>query len=156
MCEKKGHIKPACSSKLSQGVKLLKEQSEFSDSDDELLPMHLQTLGMIYSNQIAPLVVTVDIEGRPLGMEVDTGAAVSVISKSDLHQLIGEFPIKPTGVVLSTYTNERITPMGICTVNVRYEKQAAKLELFVLDSINTPPLLHWGGYAPRENVRRAK
>ena len=51
-----------------------------------------------------PIRVEVKINGKPLLMEVDTGAAVSLISYRKLKQILPRIKINKTTVVLRTYT----------------------------------------------------
>ena len=79
-CKKKGHIAPACLRKKSKGatkpnVKRLATTREDSDAEE----FHLFHVG---SQSSQPLMVnSLDIEGRNVPMEVDTGAAFSIVSE---------------------------------------------------------------------------
>lgn len=55
-----------------------------------------------------PIRVEVRIDGKPLSMEVDTRAAVCLISYKQLKQALPRIKIKKTTVVLRTYTSEVI------------------------------------------------
>ena len=63
-------------------------------------------------------------------MEVDTGAAVSLISYKRLKQVLPRIKIRKTTVVLRTYTSEVIPVRGEVQVNVTYGEQK-KLTLYV-------------------------
>ena len=56
-------------------------------------------------------------------MEVDTGAAVSIMSleqqKTDLPNVV----LKPSSIRLKTYTGERVQVIGEATVEVCYNQQ---------------------------------
>ena len=67
-----------------------------------------------------PIHVEVGINGKPLSMEVDMGAAVSLISYKKLKQVLPRIKIRKTTVVLRTYMSEVIPVRGEVQVNVTY------------------------------------
>ena len=70
-----------------------------------------------------------------LEMEVDTGAALSVISKSTYDQLWSDEsapPLKPAAAKLKTYTGEQIRVVGAITVEVEHNHQQKRLGLLVV------------------------
>ena len=67
-----------------------------------------------------PYRVQFQINGRPLKMEVDTGAAVSVAPESALDAMLSSTELEPTNVVLRTYTGEQIPVRGVLPVSVTY------------------------------------
>ena len=76
-------------------------------------------------------------------MEIDTGAARSVISDNTFTQLWPkdlEPPLKPTNAALKIYTGENIKPLGIISVQVEVNNQKQQLELLVVLG-NGPSLL---------------
>ena len=79
-----------------------------------------------------PIKVQLAIEQRSLSMEVDTGAAVSIMSleqqKTDLPNVV----LKPSSIRLKTYTGERVQVIGEATVEVCYNQQKESLPLIVV------------------------
>ena len=78
---------------------------------------------------------TVLIDDRPLDMEVDTGAAFSLISEATFSKLWGSDPtppLQPSGLPLRTYTGEPIRVLGSAIVTVKDNEQEAKLPLLVV------------------------
>ncbi len=75
-------------------------------------------------------------------MEIDTGAAISVMNEHTYQSLWPQRkpPIKPTSVRLKTYTGEHIVVKGIIRARVLYKAQQADLELLVVAG-NGPSLL---------------
>ena len=62
-----------------------------------------------------PLTLTMHLNEAKLRMEVDTGAAVSLISDATFKSLWSEAsrpPIQPSSVLLCTYTGEQLTLVG--------------------------------------------
>ncbi len=79
-----------------------------------------------------PITVDVQANGKPLSMELDTGAAVSVISEQMQRRVFPEAPLKRTTVVLRTYTGEPMRVAGQLDVHVQYGSQTRTLPLVVV------------------------
>ncbi len=67
-------------------------------------------------------------------MEIDTGAALSVMNEHTYRSLWPKRkpPLKPTSIRLKTYTGEHIVVKGIIRVHVLYQAQQAELDLLVV------------------------
>ena len=79
--------------------------------------------------------VPVLLNKSKLEMEVDTGAALSVISKSTYDQMWSDEsapPLKPAAAKLKTYTGEQIRVVGAITVEVEHNHQQKRLGLLVV------------------------
>ena len=131
-CKKKGHIAPACHKKKNDKVggssgntKHLAEAND--DSNDE--EYHLHTVA---STVAKPIKATLRVEGKPLTMEVDTGAAFSVVSENTYNSTLGNIPLRKSNILLKTYTDERIPVAGQINVHVQYGEQRAALVLLVV------------------------
>ena len=72
-----------------------------------------------------PILVEVQVNGLELTMEVDTGAAVSIISEQRLKVLL-DAGIKAINVKLRTYTLERIPFVGVHKLRSYTESRARK------------------------------
>ena len=79
-----------------------------------------------------PLEVDLMLDGKPLCMEVDTGAAVSLVSEKTYRSLFPECHLQPSKACLRTYSGESIAVMGQTEVEVCYEEQRVKLALLVV------------------------
>lgn len=135
-CGNKGHIKRACkSSRPSQRRGRNgkgKERTKWVDKDqsDEESDGSID-VRMVGKQASRPIRVEVQINGKPLSMEVDTGAAVSLISYKRLKQVLPRIRVQKTTVVLRTYTSEVIPVRGEVQVNVTYGEQKKQLTLYV-------------------------
>ncbi|XP_059413408.1 uncharacterized protein K02A2.6-like [Carassius carassius] len=78
------------------------------------------------------------IEGLPIDMEVDTGAAVSLISSELYRAKLSHIRLRHTSIVLKTYTGEVISPEGVIKVRVKLNKQSARLPLYVVKGDTAP------------------
>ena len=86
------------------------------------------------------IITTLRIKNTPLHMELDTGAAVSLISEETWRRRLHKIPLKGTDVRLRTYTRESINVLGEAVVTVVYGEQEAKLPILVVPG-NGPSLL---------------
>ena len=143
-CNKKGHIKPICRSSPNLPRRSRVHNVGNSDTPDpEDVQLHnIDTIHMNHVNRISPYMTSIVIENQPVTMEIDTGSSVSIMNKSDFQRLNIKKQVRPTDVVLSTYTKEKIRLWGVCTVDVQHGNQQTELDLYILDSTHqTVPLL---------------
>lgn len=87
-----------------------------------------------------PFTVPVNVDGVLLTMELDTGAAVSVISWREFQRLFPRKRLQPASLKLRTYTGAIVKPKGLAKVVVRHNDQCVELPLYVVDSTG-PALL---------------
>ena len=104
------------------------QQEKKSDTDSELPLFKI----MDSSKEAHPITVDIEINGRDLNMKGDTGAAVSIISKTTYQKLFSEIPIKPASLRLRTYTGEPIDVEGEMTAQVKYASQTKEPGLIVV------------------------
>ena len=88
-----------------------------------------------------------NIEDIDLSMEVDTGAAFSIISKQTQKSHFSNLKLRRLDIRLKTYMDERIDVLGQLHVHVKYGDQKAPLVLLVVDG-DGPSLLgrNWLSY----------
>ena len=103
----------------------LSRSSEDSSSDE----YELHYMG---KRSTEPVQVQMVINGKRLDMEVDTGAALSLISDAKRKAMFPKEKLRPANIILKTYTNEPIEVMGTLNVRVQYEGQLKKLVLVVI------------------------
>ena len=145
-CGKKGHIAPACLSRKGrnrrQGPRPRKEARETkyvstaSDNSD-VEEFHLFNVG---SKSSCPITVELQVEGKALPMELDTGAVFSIVSEHTRKDIFPNLRLHKSRILLKTYTDERISVLGELHVHVQYGSQKARLVLLVVDG-NGPSLL---------------
>ena len=151
-CNKRGHLKHMCGAATAWHNKPAQHQrqqfnryfqkgrkgksvhkvDEDSDCEDELvasLEVH-----SVCDQSAKVIWVKPNVQGKPFKMELDTGSAVSVISKKDYDALFNTVRLQKTGVLLKTYTGEKIPPVGKITVCVEYKEQKEKLDLYVVET----------------------
>ena len=144
-CGKKGHIAPACRSRKSNRRRTAPNHSRPTSAkyvstlpdDSGSEEFQLLTVG---ADSSRPIKVEVQVNGKPVPMEVDTGAAVSIISESTLRTLFPDSNLQHSSLVLRTYSNEHLKVLGELPVDVCYDSQSASLSLAVVAG-NGPTLL---------------
>ena len=87
-----------------------------------------------------PIQVSLVANGKPLEMEVDTGADISIILEETRKALFPTQKIYKSDLILKKYTGELIAIIGSLHVHVQYRDQFAKLVLVVVEG-NGPSLL---------------
>ena len=121
------HIAKVCKSRIIQS-----SQSKAPDTEDSNKVNHQVTQGSYYTvsceytlftlpyQQTKPLQTDIEIEGYNLSMEIDTGAAVSIVSDRMHTSLpyLEKLPLQLTQVTLQTYTGESIPVLGELSVKV--------------------------------------
>ncbi len=60
------------------------------------------------------------LDGKPLVMELDTGATVSLVSEQTCSSLFPGYSLKPSNSQLKTYLGEKIGVLGQVDVAVSY------------------------------------
>ena len=84
---------------------------------DSELALHALTIG---KPSVKPIRVDLEVSGKKLTLDVDTGAAVSILSEKVFQQLFSRVELKPSSLLLKTYTGECIQILGTLAVKVCY------------------------------------
>jgi hypothetical protein len=124
-CRKVGHIKKVCRSLLKEKkcpVKKITEQSVENEYS-------LMTVNSVSSK---PIVVSVVIDKCLIDMELDTGAAVSLVSEQTFKQHWPNKTLEESTTTLQTYSGEDITVQGVVQVDVEYKNQNVTVPMFVV------------------------
>ena len=79
----------------------------------------------------------ITINGKKTQMELDTGAAVSIISTKTKAKLFPEEPLVDSSLVLTTYSGEQLQVAGKMLVNVKYGRQQNQLPVYVVKGNGT-------------------
>ena len=78
------------------------------------------------SSNPRPYKVTLDFDGVPIEMEIDTGAAVSIISESTQKIVFPKARLSKSSVVLRTYSFEPVTVHVLGQMKVKVSFQGYK------------------------------
>ncbi len=80
------------------------------------------------------MTVLVSVDGKPLKMEVDTGASLTVIPNNVWKEVLASKPLRDTTVKLKSYSGHEIPVKGEVDVRVVYGNQKAYLPMIVTES----------------------
>ena len=134
-CQKVGHIAKACRKKQAKqakgsnrnSVKQIQDGDDSSDDGDYVV----YTISSVCSPKQG-IILMVDLAGSQVQMELDTGAAVSIVSEKTYHTQLSSWPLESASVKLKTYGGEPIQVLGKLTLPVKYENQSHNLPLYVV------------------------
>lgn len=121
-CSKVGHLEKMCTAAQSKRTNAV----ECSDEDSEHEVYYF--VNMTHSS----FDVNIQVEGKPLNMLIDTGAAVSVVPEHVYDSHFAHITCQPTRVKLRTYTGEQMVLKGQCEVSVVYKDQNMMLPVVVV------------------------
>ena len=93
------------------------------EEDTEALPM----LALGGDVPRPPILVTLKLMGTPVQFELDTGAAVTVMSETEFAQLLPNVQLQQSAVKLKTYTGEPMKIVGEVEVEVSYSNQKSNI-----------------------------
>ena len=115
-CNKVGHLKKVCR-KLRQAEKMAGastvKQVDATASQSTESEYRLFQIGKSHHT---PITVEVLLDGQPHVMELDTGAAVSVMSQCSYQQLFGTRPVESTSTRLKLYGGTPLPVLGKSSV----------------------------------------
>ncbi|KAL3186375.1 hypothetical protein MRX96_028091 [Rhipicephalus microplus] len=74
-------------------------------------------------SSVPPYMLTVEVCGRPISMELDTGASVSVMARKAFKCTLPGVPVEASGVMLCSYSGQ------VAQVSVRLGDRKAILPL---------------------------
>ena len=156
-CHKRGHLQKVCRSKPAHssggkpvpkprrqraGVHQVSQPKAASESlfasDEE--PIHHVRIDRVNSQPPAPIMVTAAINDVNLEMEVDTGAAVSLLPTSLYQTHFPSHPLRPSKLQLSAYSGDSIQARGVLSVTAAVNGKTERADLYVVDT-RGPPLL---------------
>ena len=151
-CKKPGHLKKVCrEGKQGDGnprntnhveVESAPVTEVGEEEDADYLELSALSLYMLQEPGREPILVPVVINDKEeLYMEVDTGAAVSVMSRTTYDRVKdGNDKLKTTKMKLRTYTGEMVSPVGVGNIRVSLQGQHSVLPVTVVEG-NVPALI---------------
>ncbi|XP_053686293.1 uncharacterized protein K02A2.6-like [Sabethes cyaneus] len=131
-CNKKGHIARVCrSTKVNLQNSSTDEVQSQEDAVSEL--DSIQSLSQVYDvHSIGKKMINVQIEGRSLQMELDTGAPCGIIGETMLKAIKPRLSLLPTDRQFSSYSGHRINCIGRTPVNVSVGAATRRLNVYVV------------------------
>lgn len=139
-CNKPGHIARLCRSG-GKPVGLSKSTSQpyqgrntlsVDDCTEEESAIDNVSVFAVGTPQVRPIVVKIVVNGTTIEMEVDTGAAVSLVSERTWKQIRGQVKLRKADVVLRAYNHMRLKVLGEAELQVQYGGRRYELLLRVV------------------------
>ena len=149
-CGKIGHIPRVCMSKSDKDsrkqqkgresrqrakrkprVHQLDETSSDASSETEVLSLEVNAMTNSHTDKIT---LTPKINGVKIPMELDTGSALSIITKSVYDKHFSDIKLKQSATLLKTFSGEIIKPLGTLRVTLKiHGNKRSDLILYVTD-----------------------
>lgn len=89
---------------------------------------------------LSPILVNCKIEGVPMSLELDTGAAVSIMSVQDFYSKLKDVALEKTDIVLEVFTGDQFKPLGVATVDIEYNGCVYKGQHIYIVNTQAPPI----------------
>ncbi|KAL1255447.1 hypothetical protein QQF64_013508 [Cirrhinus molitorella] len=130
-CGKTGHIKRACRGKMVVGKRkpYAEKNTKYVEAEETELPM-FSLLSDGFGKK--SFTETFNVNGKEIMMEIDTVAAVSIISEKQFQAAFPTEPLEVARVKLKTYTGEIMPVLGQFQAKVSYNGQSESLPLIVV------------------------
>jgi hypothetical protein len=149
-CGRKGHIQRVCRSRNDRKEKGPKtggrkkkvhstgaeDEQEGSDFED---CYHIRVHSVNGSGH-DPMWVNLQFNDQHLKMELDTGAAISLLPYKVYQKQFSDVPLHHSSVKLRMYSGHHIAVTGSITCTAKYGTQEKRLTAYVVET-NEPPLL---------------
>ena len=92
----------------------------------------------LFSLSARQISVPLIIQGHPIDFQLDTGCAISLVPQSVHEKFSNGVPLTDTSTVLVTYTEQKVVPLGQCTVTVTYQDTEYELPLLAVETGMVP------------------
>ena len=102
-----------------------------TDDPDTCNPAYLDTIG---TESFTVWTATVQISGKDVLFKVDTGAAVTAISK-ECHKYLGKPELQKPVKSLQGPDNQPLTVVGQFEENISHKDKSSKQNIFVVDNL---------------------
>lgn len=135
ICKRMGHLAKVCGNNTNNYVEPMTSLDE-EEPNLDFVEMYFVTS----NNFVKPIKVEMLMENRPLLMELDSGAGISVIPEAVYYSKFKDCKLNATNVRLKTYDGNVIAPLGEIFVTARYADISAKSRLIVIRNGSTPLL----------------
>uniref|UniRef100_V5I8X4 CCHC-type domain-containing protein n=1 Tax=Anoplophora glabripennis TaxID=217634 RepID=V5I8X4_ANOGL len=128
-CKKKGHTSRVCKSPNVNAVEEV--EGEESSQDDSLVLGFLSVLGSMKEDAEKAVL---DLEGRKICFEIDTGACRTVMHIDDFNKYLSNLTLYNVKYDLRVLTGQEVSIIGETDVVVNHNKVLLSLPLVVLKS----------------------
>ena len=133
-CNKTGHLAKVCHSKqpVSKAklpANIITEEPVQKEHDE--YPLFTIQDTRATATNTDPIHVTMSLNGKPIPMEIDTSAAVSIMTETKFMEISSE-ELQGSLVNLCTYSGEKLSVKGEVMCNVEYDGKMCALPLVII------------------------
>ena len=133
-CKKTGHLAKVCrskqpASKAKLPANVIAEETVQNEQEEYSLFTIQDTRATATNTD--PIQVTMTLNGKPTLMEIDTGAAVSIMTETKFMEISSE-ELQGSLVNLCTYSGEKLSVKGEAMCNVEYDGKMYVLPLVIV------------------------
>ena len=145
LCKKTGHIAKVCCSKLGKERRSPRALvSHFVEEEQaDCTAEDVYTVFTLTGHAEPPLIVDVELCGKKMSMEIDTGVSISIMSERTYDSLINaglDVPLENSTTALRIYSGESLPVLGRLMVDFKVDQQVCKLPLTIIKGVG-PTLL---------------
>ena len=127
-----GHLARVCRGGKGVGGGARKGQPPLHDQVKLVEDPAEHPLNPIVADLRRPICVEVELDSLSLNMELDTGAAVSLMSEKTYRKMFPVMPLQESRTVLKTYSGEPLRVIGQRECRIKIAGQSAKLPLIIV------------------------
>ena len=125
--------------------------SQTSDPPTTLNELEYNYTLSTLTGKVKPIVITVNVNGTDILMEVDTGASLSVISEQTFQAIASPTDkLQATSITLTTYSGQNLHILETYDVQVGYKSQSQTLPLVVVQGHE--PSLFWRNWLEKIKI----
>eukprot|EP00731_Ephydatia_muelleri_P015743 Em0009g167a len=129
-CKKLGHIASACRSRSKRFFRPREDRR--NEQQTNTIVHHGVTIGDVFgttANQksVKPIIVEVQINGRPVDMELDTGSAVTILNEKTWKETLDRPKLQKSNNKLKSYSGHQIAVLGEVMAKVTVNQQTKVL-----------------------------
>ncbi|CAH0724893.1 unnamed protein product, partial [Brenthis ino] len=129
-CGKIGHLLAVC--RFKKGKKLCNYIE--NEHNQDIVLEDIQNLFTLSDTHVSPYKLELQINNKKVMFEIDTGAAISVISQYIKNKYFNDSEMYKCNLKLRSYVNDLITPLGFINVDIAYDKKKMKAKLYVIEN----------------------
>ncbi|XP_039314523.1 uncharacterized protein K02A2.6-like [Solenopsis invicta] len=133
ICSKEGHLAKICKNNKSTVANTNYLESGSNDKDTEIVDMY--NLSNVLASE-EPLIVKVEIEGKSIAMELDTGAGKSILPEKIFKEKFSHCKLENTKIRLRMYNGSILIPEGQISVNIKCKETVIQAQLIVVKKGN--------------------
>ena len=139
-CNKVGHLARKCRSDNKKQWNKPAQNITYVTANTDTPELGVYTVGTCNVNGTKPMYVSLEVCGKSVKMQLDTGSAKSLIPESLHLENFANLKLDHSDVMLRTYNNEPIEHVGRLTCDVNYNGQSAQLSALIVKGDKMPLL----------------